>query len=57
LSVTSFAWDRKYTSDIIELTAQNRCLLLKEELYLFRTVIGDKSFEEGIHYWEIIADA
>ena len=57
LSVTHFAWDPQYTSDVIELTAMNRCLFLKEEHYNFRTVIANKSFESGIHYWEIIADA
>jgi E3 ubiquitin-protein ligase NRDP1 len=30
---------------------------LKEEQYIFRTVIGDTLFEGGLHYWEIIADA
>ena len=32
-------------------------MFLKEEAYLFRTVIANKSFNEGIHYWEIVADA
>ena len=50
-------WDSKYTSDIIEVSASNRCLFLKEEQYIFRTVIGDTHFESGLHYWEIIADA
>lgn len=35
----------------------NRCLFLREDLYNFRTVIANKSFDSGIHYWEIIADA
>jgi hypothetical protein len=39
------------------MTAQNRCLLLKEEQYIFRTVISDRAFTEGIHYWELIADS
>lgn len=30
---------------------------MKEELYVFRTVISDRGFESGIHYWEIIADS
>ena len=55
--MTNFAWDRAYTSDVIELIAGNRCLFLKEEQYVFRTVIGDTAFDSGLHYWEIIADA
>lgn len=31
--------------------------MLKEEQYVFRTVIGDTQFDSGLHYWEIIADA
>jgi hypothetical protein len=30
---------------------------LSEDDYFFRTFFGSKSFTEGIHYWEIIADA
>ena len=30
---------------------------MKEEQYLFRTVIADKSFNGGVHYWEIVPDA
>lgn len=37
--------------------ANNRALFLREEAYVFRSVIADKSFMEGTHYWEIIADA
>ena len=56
-AIESFAWDPNYASDIIEMKSLNRSLFLKEEQYLFRTVIGNKSFNEGIHYWEIIADS
>lgn len=37
--------------------SENRSIFLKEEQYLFRSVIADKGFTEGIHYWEIIPDA
>jgi hypothetical protein len=30
---------------------------LKEDDYYFRTFFGDVGLTEGIHYWEIIADA
>lgn len=55
-SISHFAWDQKYTPDVIEVT-NCRGLFLKEEAYLFRSVIADRSFSEGIHYWEIVADA
>ena len=55
-SITHFNWDPKFASDVIEISANNRVLYLKEEQYIFRSVIADKSFNEGIHYWEIIAD-
>ena len=56
-SIESFAWDPNYASDVIQIGSQNRSVFLKEEAYLFRTVIANKSFNEGIHYWEIVADA
>ena len=30
---------------------------MKENDYIFRNFFGDITFNEGIHYWEIIADA
>lgn len=30
---------------------------MKEDDYVFRTVFGKTIFNEGIHYWEIVADA
>lgn len=56
-AIESFAWDPNYASDVIEIRSQNRSVFLKEEQYLFRSVIANKSFNEGIHYWEIVADA
>lgn len=56
-AIEKFTWDPNYASDIIEMGSLNRSLFLKEEQYLFRTVIANKSFTEGIHYWEIVADS
>mmetsp|Transcript_44179 Transcript_44179/g.58639 ORF Transcript_44179/g.58639 Transcript_44179/m.58639 type:complete len:128 (+) Transcript_44179:1547-1930(+) len=56
-AIEAFAWDPNYASDVIAMRSMNRSIFLKEEQYLFRTVIGDKSFSEGLHYWEIVADA
>ena len=30
---------------------------MREEGYIFRNIFGHIGFTEGIHYWEIIADA
>ena len=54
---TKFRWDRNYTSDMIEVTSDNRCLFLKEDTYQFRSVIAQTGFEKGMHYWELVADA
>ena len=32
-------------------------MFLFESTYLFRTAISSRPFMDGIHYWEIIADA
>lgn len=32
-------------------------MYLYEAKYLFRSVIANRGFTDGIHYWEIIADA
>ena len=56
-SITSFAWDPSYSSSQIEITAENRAIFLKEDTYLFRSVIADKGFESGTHYWEFVADS
>ena len=56
-AIVSFQWDPNYASDVVQISSQNRCVFLKEEAYLFRSIIANKSFNEGIHYWEIIADA
>jgi E3 ubiquitin-protein ligase NRDP1 len=55
--VSRFKWDPLFTCEQIELTAENRSIFLREDTYLFRSVIADKCFDSGIHYWELIADS
>ena len=38
-------------------TFDNRSIYLREEGYIFRNIFGNVGFTEGIHYWEVIADA
>ena len=39
------------------MTANFRHVFLSEDTYLFRTSIANQTFNEGCHYWEIVADA
>jgi hypothetical protein len=55
--VQSFSWDPEFIPFQVETSVDNRQVYLTEEDYLFRTVFGSKGFTEGIHYWEIVADA
>jgi len=32
-------------------------MYIKEDEYIFRNIFGSLAFNEGIHYWEIVADA
>ena len=40
----------------IEISPDRRHIYIKEDEYIFRNFFGDVCFNEGIHYWEIIAD-
>jgi E3 ubiquitin-protein ligase NRDP1 len=50
-------WDKEFLPKQVELSIDDRQLYLTEEEYVFRTVYGNTPFNEGIHYWEIVADA
>lgn len=56
-SKTSFNFDPEFSSGVINLSAGGRHIFLSEDTYLFRTSIASPGFEEGTHYWEIVADA
>jgi hypothetical protein len=59
--LSSFAWSEKkpnaYPASIVHRSADSRSIFVKEDDYFFRTFYGDTPFNEGIHYWEIVADA
>ena len=55
--VQRFAWDLATLPKEVKATDDQRCLYLNEDDYLFRTVYSNLGLNEGIHYWEIIADA
>ena len=54
-------WDtapsNNYSKDIVSVSQDRRSIFLREDDYFFRTFFGDVTFTEGIHYWEIVADA
>jgi len=52
-----FAWDPDNSSREVQFSADCRHLFLCESNYYFRTVVGNRPFTEGVHYWEIIADS
>jgi hypothetical protein len=52
-----FAWDPEHSSKEIHFSKDCRHAFLSESNYYFRTVISNRPFSDGIHYWEIVADA
>jgi E3 ubiquitin-protein ligase NRDP1 len=52
-----FYWDPEHSSKEIRFSQDLRHVFLFESTYLFRTAISSRPFMDGIHYWEIIADA
>ena len=59
--LSKFAWSDKlpnaYPSSVVYRSPDSRSIFVKEDDYFFRTFYGDSAFNEGIHYWEIVADA
>ncbi len=52
-----FAWDPENSSRDVQFSADFRHLFLCESNYYFRTVVGNRPFSDGVHYWEIVADS
>ena len=52
-----FSWDPENSSKEVQFSYDYRQVFLGEANYYFRTVISNRPFMEGVHYWEIIADA
>lgn len=51
-----FRWDKTRMGQGIEVSNNDKSVLLKENAYMFRTVISDVPMMSGIHYWELHAD-
>ena len=55
--IHEFSWDPDNSSKEITFSSDCRHAFLSENNYLFRTMISNRPFMDGQHYWEIIADA
>ena len=53
---SGFKWDTSKCGHGIEITGGGFGVFLKEQAYVFRTVLADTPMTSGIYYWEIIAD-
>ena len=52
-----FCWDPEVSSKEITFSADFRHAFLFETNYYFRTITSNRPFFNGVHYWEIVADA
>ena len=52
-----FCWDPETSSKEISFSPDFRHAFLYEPNYFFRTIIANRPFTGGIHYFEIIADS
>ena len=50
-------WDTSKFGTGIVISESNTHVFLKEQPYVFRSVMGNIGFTQGINYWEIIADS
>ena len=54
---SSLAWDPSKCGSGVSFSDNDTHIFLKEQSYVFRTVIGNIGFDSGVNYWEIIADS
>lgn len=52
----SIAWDNTCYGTGIVISEDRSSVFLREQAYVFRTVIANVGFNSGAHYWEIVAD-
>lgn len=52
-----FSWDPEHSSKEMHFSKDSRHVFLCESNYYFRTVISNRPFSGGVHYWEIVADS
>jgi E3 ubiquitin-protein ligase NRDP1 len=57
LNSETLCWDPSLQGTGLVLSESNTHVFLKEQAYVFRTIVGNIGFSSGVHYWEIIADS
>jgi hypothetical protein len=50
-------WDSTKCGTLITFENNKSLVFLREQSYVFRSVITSYGFTSGIHYWEIVADS
>jgi len=56
LNNNELKWDNIRCGTGISFETNKTLVFLKEQSYVFRSVITSTGFSSGIHYWEIVAD-
>lgn len=61
--ISKFTWDTSVIPNTllnrknqVQMSPDKRHVYIKEDEYIFRNFFGDVVFEQGIHYWELVAD-
>ena len=54
--ISYFKWDNEKKGEGIQIYNNDESVFLNEKKYIFRSVVANEPFMEGIHYFEIIAD-
>jgi len=54
--ITHFKWDNERKGKGIQIYNNDESIFLNETKYVFRSIVANEPFMEGIHYFEIIAD-
>lgn len=55
-STSALTWDNSSYGTGIVVNEDKSSVFLKEQAYVFRTVVANIGFNSGMHYWEIHAD-
>lgn len=53
----SLQWESGKCCPNVKISNQGKAVYIKEEAYVFRSVLCEEGFMSGRHYWEIIADS
>lgn len=57
IALSDMAWDPTKLGTNATLIGNGNHVFLREQIYVFRSAIGNIGFTSGKNYWEIIADS